>query len=334
VRQKSHFKIFFFSICILLGFILLAHVILISVIYTIRVSIGNEYLVLQENVLEKIYTLNKVITSANRVIAYDPRQKTWSEVMDDLWNFNSPVMGERVLTEKIRDDILVRILGDDPLHVKERRDRTLKEYEETLQEVFRLASLLRDSTADEERIAMFPQYQREMRHLLLTANQHNDELMQIESVYFSYLNQNLSRTMTLLSRLTYSLVIFALFTGALVIVFLLERRRAEMTLTHMNVNLENILKASIPLCVTSRDYGIMQANEAYAVMFGQAPEEVAGMKCYDSRPGPKCHTSDCPLQRLSKGAEETIYESKKYDITVLKSITSSLRDRLEMIAGN
>ena len=73
--------------------------------------------------------------------------------------------------------------------------------------------------------------------------------------------------------------------------------------------LENILNSIIPICITNRNYEIIQANDAYWSIWEKPRSKT--IKCYDHRPGPTCHTRKCALTQVIGGAEQYVCESKK-----------------------
>ena len=94
---------------------------------------------------------------------------------------------------------------------------------------------------------------------------------------------------------------------------IVERMKAEEELQESRATLVNVFNNSNPLCITSLDYEIIDANEAYYAFFGKA----AGggpIKCYDSRPGSLCYTDDCPLKKILQGREFVTCEAIKKEI--------------------
>ena len=93
---------------------------------------------------------------------------------------------------------------------------------------------------------------------------------------------------------------------------LVEKRTIQ--LADANVRLENVLDSSIPICITSTAFEIVQTNRAYQEIWGETvTADGKPMKCYDSRPGPLCHTESCPLLQIKNGNEEITVESAKYE---------------------
>lgn len=68
--------------------------------------------------------------------------------------------------------------------------------------------------------------------------------------------------------------------------------------------LKNILNNIIPICVTDDQYRIILANASYQKIFGPIRTRTGPIMCYDSRPGPKCHTDECPLYQILHLAKE------------------------------
>ena len=85
---------------------------------------------------------------------------------------------------------------------------------------------------------------------------------------------------------TCALVLFAGF-GLLISYYLKKNTESDIRLT-------NIFNNVIPMCITDNDFNIISANKSYREIFGPIKSINGLMKCYDSRPGLKCKTTDCP----------------------------------------
>jgi len=48
------------------------------------------------------------------------------------------------------------------------------------------------------------------------------------------------------------------------------------------------------MCITDNDFNIINANKSYRELFGPTKNRNGNLKCYDSRPGNKCKTIECP----------------------------------------
>jgi len=86
-----------------------------------------------------------------------------------------------------------------------------------------------------------------------------------------------------------------------------ERKKAEKA----NLTLETVFNSSIPICITSVDYDILKANDAYYSIWPEGKGSEEAVKCYKSRPGPPCNTDDCPLRQIIGGKDEVICETSK-----------------------
>ena len=71
----------------------------------------------------------------------------------------------------------------------------------------------------------------------------------------------------------------------------------------------NILNGAIPICITGTDFKIITANDAYKQIWGDFGNEP--VKCYENRPGPRCHTEECPMSKIVNGLEEYECVSEK-----------------------
>jgi hypothetical protein len=62
--------------------------------------------------------------------------------------------------------------------------------------------------------------------------------------------------------------------------------------------LEKVFNNSLPMCVTNQNYEIIHKNRAYDQIFPSHATATEALKCYDSRPGPDCHTENCSLSTI------------------------------------
>lgn len=75
--------------------------------------------------------------------------------------------------------------------------------------------------------------------------------------------------------------------------------------------LENILNNSNPINITSIDFDLIQANEAYYALWPRVKDDGGPRKCFESRPGEHCHTDNCPLKLIMDGQKEVVQEVSK-----------------------
>ena len=80
-----------------------------------------------------------------------------------------------------------------------------------------------------------------------------------------------------------------------------ERELTEKKLRQSKIALENVLNSSIPMCITSLEYNIINANQAYFETFGHQKDN--NIKCYESRHGSLCDTDECPVKQVLAGKE-------------------------------
>ena len=91
-----------------------------------------------------------------------------------------------------------------------------------------------------------------------------------------------------------------------------KQARTERDLREAKGTLENIFNSSIPICITSIDYKIINANAAYYKMFNE-PSDRTTLTCFDSRPGSSCHTDKCPIRLIRGGQDGVMAECTKID---------------------
>ncbi|MDO8948568.1 MAG: diguanylate cyclase [Desulfocapsaceae bacterium] len=67
----------------------------------------------------------------------------------------------------------------------------------------------------------------------------------------------------------------------------------------------------VPTSITDKNYTILMANQSYWTEFGPLPDPLKKIKCYEHRPGKSCHTADCPLTKITSGADKYACETSK-----------------------
>ncbi len=85
-------------------------------------------------------------------------------------------------------------------------------------------------------------------------------------------------------------------------------------LKQSRANLESIFNNAIPLCITNKDFEIIQANSAYYDVFDHSAQLPKSLKCFNSRPSNDCHSDSCPLTRILRGELEVVTDMLKHDI--------------------
>ncbi len=93
----------------------------------------------------------------------------------------------------------------------------------------------------------------------------------------------------------------------------IEHKQVSEELRQSRATLESIFNNAIPLCITDRNYEILQANEAYYNLFGHPAQQSTSQKCFESRPGKSCHSEKCPLDRIMQGEKEVVCDTLKKD---------------------
>lgn len=88
-----------------------------------------------------------------------------------------------------------------------------------------------------------------------------------------------------------------------------EREKAQHELRESNATLENIFNSTLPMCITTTDFDLIEANHAYKNLWPVSRQDGKPIKCYDSRPGSLCHTQECPLTMVIEGRDEVICET-------------------------
>gem|GEM_PF-5083738 len=93
--------------------------------------------------------------------------------------------------------------------------------------------------------------------------------------------------------------------------FWLRRTTAILAeLTRSRKFMEDVLECVPPLCITGLDFRIRYANKAYLEIFHSSGEALPE-HCYESRPGDRCRSAQCPLELIRSGRKEAVCEACK-----------------------
>ncbi|MEW6521672.1 MAG: ATP-binding protein [Thermodesulfobacteriota bacterium] len=91
-----------------------------------------------------------------------------------------------------------------------------------------------------------------------------------------------------------------------------ERKIIEERIKASHAELALIFNAaSAGMRVIDHNYTVIRVNRNFLKMVGLSQAEVIGKKCSDTFGGSKCHTPDCPLALISRGAQAVEYEVDK-----------------------
>ena len=82
-----------------------------------------------------------------------------------------------------------------------------------------------------------------------------------------------------------------------------ERQKAFVALDNVNAELLQILNSAADgIRVVDKNFIIRRVNRTFAQLAGIAEEELIGMHCHDVFKNSACHTGDCSLQNVLRGA--------------------------------
>lgn len=91
-----------------------------------------------------------------------------------------------------------------------------------------------------------------------------------------------------------------------------EQQRVEAALVAINDEFIQIFNSAPDgMHVIDRDYNVIRVNRAYCKLVGKKQSEIQGHKCYDVFAGKLCHTEQCPLTQISKGAKRVEVDARK-----------------------
>lgn len=94
-----------------------------------------------------------------------------------------------------------------------------------------------------------------------------------------------------------------------------EREVAERTkkILDTNVELNQIFNSTANgMRIINKNYDIIRVNKAFCQISGTDRKSIEGQKCYDVFPGVFCHTSNCPLDKISEGENSIETEEVRF----------------------
>ncbi|MBN1909552.1 MAG: response regulator [Pirellulales bacterium] len=101
-------------------------------------------------------------------------------------------------------------------------------------------------------------------------------------------------------------VIGALLAG------LLGLAQVEGSLARARRERDQVFNATLPLCLISKTFEILQVNDPFCDFFGFRREEVVGKKCRDIWPmSPSCFSDNCPVRHIIDHQKRYEYEADK-----------------------
>ena len=92
-----------------------------------------------------------------------------------------------------------------------------------------------------------------------------------------------------------------------------EHKLVSEELRESKATMDSIFNSAIPLCITGKDYVVIQANDAFHDIFGQSAQPSGKLMCFESHPGTDCHSDRCPLTRILRGETEVVSDMTKHD---------------------
>jgi len=93
-----------------------------------------------------------------------------------------------------------------------------------------------------------------------------------------------------------------------------EHKLLSNKLRQSQATMYSIFNSAIPLCITGKNFEIIQANKAFYNVFGHPTHSVDRKKCFESHPSDDCNSDSCPLIRILNGETEVVSDMIKHDL--------------------
>lgn len=106
-----------------------------------------------------------------------------------------------------------------------------------------------------------------------------------------------------------------------------ERKKAEEEIKIAHAELKQILDSEPDsMRIIDKEFNVLRVNKSFCSLTGVNYNENLNLKCYEVFRGPKCLTSNCPLNLILKGDEYVEYdvERKRLDGKVIPCILSAV----------
>ena len=111
-----------------------------------------------------------------------------------------------------------------------------------------------------------------------------------------------------------------------------ERKQARDEITRTKMELEQIFRtAADGMRVVDKDFNVLRVNDTFVALSGVKEEECLEKKCYETLPGPLCHTTECNIKQILKSENRIEYETERYrmDGTPIQCIATATPFRNE-----
>ncbi|MGA1868880.1 MAG: PAS domain S-box protein [bacterium] len=90
-----------------------------------------------------------------------------------------------------------------------------------------------------------------------------------------------------------------------------EQRKMRDRLQRALSDFRQIFNTSVPMCVISKEYTMLQINDTFAAYFQMEKDTTIGSVCSAIWQGPLCNTSQCPMRIILEGQKRYDYEVDK-----------------------
>lgn len=89
-------------------------------------------------------------------------------------------------------------------------------------------------------------------------------------------------------------------------------KKAERNTQIANMELTQIFETSADgMRIVDKNFNVLRANKTFLPQTGLSRKEAVGKKCYEVFSGPRCHTNDCPMNRIIGGKNRVEHDERK-----------------------
>jgi PAS domain S-box-containing protein len=204
----------------------------------------------QKNLFQQSAFVNESLILFTRILNYDVHMKNHTESVKDIHTFNMSILAQLSLGESINEGILTRLPEEDPLLLKDDLKKLIPQLQYVAENVAGFNVRLNQIKHKDDFILIMEDHRKVIQESIEVLHSHLNRHAQIQSVYFTSLNNDITETIKLLNNLLYLLIPLTVFWALLFIMYfvsqhreIMKRKRAEKELDRYRLHLEDLVEA-------------------------------------------------------------------------------------------
>ncbi|MDM8548839.1 ATP-binding protein [Desulfobacterales bacterium HSG2] len=225
MEKRKKTKLSFIALCII-GICLVACMSSLSAqIQEMSVTTKAERLFFEKNIFQQSAFVNKSVLTFERIMQYEEGLKNKETIINELVSLNKAVIAHLDIGEQINLEIIGKLPENDPLMLKYNLKSLIPRLRNISRAIAETNRHLEQTVSRADVLNLLLQYQKDIQLWLEIIRHHLNIHSQIQSVFFSLLDQTIGKTIDSLSTLIRVLILFAFLYTLLMGLFFVEQRR-------------------------------------------------------------------------------------------------------------